>query len=191
MAAACRVLWGTTRTTVWTGLHHAPSVPQTLSPPAMGPPPSATATSVSAYSDLFFLSLFMYYYSIGGGGGGGCCWKLDSWTLAKMKDGVVWLFTEMTTPVLRALRVLASKIGSRWLKSALVLTPLPHPEETAVPETAVLASTERWPKPASCLECSSGTYQLDIRWRELAAPSGNSLSVSTGNCSAGFYRKMT
>ena len=71
MAAACRVLWGTTRTTVWTGLHHAPSVPQTLSPPAMGPPPSVTATSVSAYSDLFFLSLFMYYYSIGGGGGGG------------------------------------------------------------------------------------------------------------------------
>ena len=92
------------------------------------------------------ISFYIYYYSIREGG----CWKLDSWMLAKMKDGVVWLFTEMTTPVLRALRVLASKIGSRWLKSALVLTPLLHPQETAV-----LASTERWPKPASCLECSS------------------------------------
>ena len=72
MAAACRVPWGTTRTTVWTGLHHAPSVPQILSPPAMGPPPSVTATSVSAYSDLLavlFLvfSLFIYYYSITSG----------------------------------------------------------------------------------------------------------------------------
>ena len=102
-----------------------------------------------------------------------------------MKDGVVWLFTEMTAPVLRALRVLASKIGSGWLKSALVLTSLLH-----LQETAVLASTERWPKPAGCLECSSGTYQLDIRWCKLAAPSNNSLSVSTGNCIAGFYREV-
>ena len=67
--------------------------------------------------------------------------NLVSRPLAKMKDGIICFFWEVTAPAMRAAWAPANDAGSRQLKSVVTVNTLLH-----LQETAVLASTDRWPK---------------------------------------------